>query len=284
MSHQVILSHKQVVPLLKAHQEGRRVVATSLELGISKVEVVIESDHAVLAPGITLSLDIIEEIARDRNACFLVEKGRGRKTRRFSEHINLFYSLFPTDSAPTLMISGIPMHRIEDANPWLDSQSKVQALGRLSGQVLDTCTGLGYTAVLAATRPASVTTVELDPMVLELARLNPWSKDLLVNPRIRQIVGSIVEEIDDFGNDKFSYIIHDPPMVGLAGDLYSGDFYRELHRVLRPKGRLLHYAGDPQSKLGRSTARGVARRLRAAGFSAVKSRDEAFGLVALKTA
>lgn len=166
MSQYVILSHKQVVPLLKAHQEGRRVAATSLGLGISKVEVVIESDHAVLAPGITWSLDIIEEIARDRNACFLVEKGRGRKTQRSSEHTNLFCSLFPTDSAPTLMISGIPMHRIEDTNPWLDSQSKVQALGRITGQVLDTCTGLGYTAVLAATRPASVTTIELDPVVL----------------------------------------------------------------------------------------------------------------------
>ena len=169
----MILSHKQVVPPLKAHQEGRRVVATSLDLGISKVEVVIESDHAVLAPGITLSPDIIDEIARDRNACFLVEKGRGRKTQRFSEHTNLFYSLFPTDSAPTLMISGIPMHRIKDTNPWLDSQPKVEALGRISGQVLDTCTGLGYTAVLAATRPASVTTVELDPVALELARLDP---------------------------------------------------------------------------------------------------------------
>lgn len=100
MSQYVIPSHKQIVPLLKAHQERRRVLATSLDLGISKVEVVIESDHAVLAPGITLSLDIIEEIARDRNACFLVEKGRGRKTQRFSEHTNLFYSLCPHRFGP----------------------------------------------------------------------------------------------------------------------------------------------------------------------------------------
>lgn len=284
MSDHVIISHRQVVPLLKAHQEGRHVVATSLDLGISEVEVVIESDHAVLGPGITLSVEMMEEIGRDRNACFLVNSGKARKIQTFSEHTNLFYSLLPTNSAPTLMISGIPMHRIKDTNPWLDSQSKVQALGRISGRVLDTCTGLGYTAILAARQAASVITVEVDPVVLELARLNPWSKELFSDPKIRQIVGSIVEEIGDFGNDMFSYIIHDPPTIGLAGDLYSGGFYRELHRVLRPRGRLFHYTGDPGSKLGRNTARGVARRLREVGFAKVQPKDQAFGLLAYRGA
>jgi predicted methyltransferase len=284
MSDQVILSHRQAAPLLKAHQQGRRVATTSLDLGISEVEAIIESDHVVLAPGITLSLDIMEEIAQDENACFLVESGKARKIRKFSEHTNLFYSLLPTDSAPTLMVSGIPMHRIKDTNPWFDSQSKLQALGRISGQVLDTCTGLGYTAILAGARAASVITVELDPVVLKLARLNPWSSELFSSPEIRQIVGSVVEEIEGFGGEVFSHIIHDPPTMSLAGDLYSGDFYRELYRVLRPKGRLFHYTGDPNSKLGRNTARGVARRLREVGFTTVKPKDEAFGLVVYKTA
>lgn len=269
---------------MEAHQEGRHVAIASLDLGMSEVEVVIESGYVMLAPDITLSFDMLEAIARDRNACFLVEKDMVRKMQMFSERTNLFYSLFPTDSAPTLMVSGIPMHRIKDTNPWLDSQSKVWALGRISGQVLDTCTGLGYTAILAARKAESVITVELDPAVLELARWNPWSRELFNNPKIRQIIGSILEKIDDFGNSVFSNIVHDPPTIGLAGDLYSGDFYRELYRVLRPRGRLFHYTGDPSSKLGRNTARGVARRLREVGFAKVQSRDEAFGLIVYKSA
>jgi predicted methyltransferase len=283
MSDQVILSHRHVLPLLQAHQSGRHVATTSLDLGMSEVEVIIASDHVVLVPDTTLPLDLLRQIAQDQNACFLVESGKARKIREFSEHASLFYSLLPTDLAPTLMVSGIPMHRIKDTNPWLDSQSKVQALGRISGRVLDTCTGLGYTAILAAAKAASVITVELDPAVLELARLNPWSRELFDNPKIHQIIGSIVEEIEGFGDEMFSYMIHDPPTMSLAGDLYSGGFYRELYRVLRPKGRLFHYTGDPNSKLGRNTARGVAQRLREVGFAAVKPKDEAFGLAAHKT-
>jgi predicted methyltransferase len=282
MSDQVILSHRHVLPLLKAHQSGRHVATTSLDLGMSEVEVIIQSDHVVLAPGIPLSFDLIRQIAQDQNACFLLESGKARKIQEFSEHASLFYSLLPTDLAPTLMVSGIPMHRIKGTNPWLDSQSKVQGLGRISGQVLDTCTGLGYTAILAAVKAPSVITVEVDPAVLELARFNPWSRKLFDNPKIHQIIGSIIEEIEGFGDEMFSHIIHDPPTMNLAGDLYSGGFYRELYRVLKPAGRLFHYTGDPSSRLGRNTARSVAQRLREVGFGKVKPRDEAFGLIAYK--
>jgi predicted methyltransferase len=271
MSQQVILSRRQVRPLLEAQQRGEGVAITSLDLGLSEAEVVIRSDHIVLAPGITLSLDVVREIAQGQKACFLVEEAGVRTIQRFSEHTNLFYSLLPTDSAPTLMVSGIPMHRIKDTNPWLDAQSKIKVLGRMSGQVLDTCTGLGYTAIMAARQADTVVTVEVDPAVLELARLNPWSGELVSNPRIRQIIGDIVQEVEGFGQDAFSFIIHDPPTMRLAGDLYAGDFYREVFRVLKPKGRLFHYIGDPSSKLGRTTARGVVRRLREAGFAKVTS-------------
>lgn len=282
MSQWIVLSHVQVAPLLKAQGEGRGVAITSLDLGLSEVEAVIEADGAVLAGEVVLPWHAVEEIAQDRNACFLLEDHEVSRIQAFSEHTNLFYSLLPTESAPTLMISGVPMHRIKGTNPWLDSLSKLGALGRISGQVLDTCTGLGYTAILAAGAASSVVTVELDPVVLELASLNPWSGELFDNPQIRQVVGDVVEEIQEFADDSFSCVIHDPPTIGLAGDLYSGEFYGELHRVLRPRGKLFHYTGDPRSKLGRNTARGVARRLGEAGFTRVKPRDEAFGLVGFK--
>ncbi len=282
MNEWIVLSHVQVAPLLRAQREGRGVATTSLDPGLSEVEAALEADRVVLAGELILPRHALEEIAQDRNACFLVEDHEVSRIQAFSEHTNLFYGLLPTESAPTLMISGVPMHRIKGTDPWLDSRSKLQALGLISGQVLDTCTGLGYTAILAAREASSVVTVELEPVVLELAGLNPWSGKLFNNPKIRQVVRDVVEEIQEFADDLFSCEMHDPPTIGLAGDSYSGNFYGELHRVLRPRGKLFHYTGDPRSKLGRNIARGAARRLREVGFTEVKPRDEAFGLVGFK--
>ena len=77
-------------------------------------------------------------------------------------------------------------------------------------------------------------------------------------------------------------IIHDPPSFSLAGDLYSGTFYRQLFRVLKRGGRLFHYIGDPNSKASGGVTRGALRRLQEAGFARVVRRPEAFGVVAYK--
>jgi predicted methyltransferase len=146
--------------------------------------------------------------------------------------------------------------------------------------VLDTATGLGYTAIEAARTAERVITIELDPAGLEIARQNPWSRALFDNPRIEQIVGDAFEEVRCLPDLLFSRVIHDPPALSLAGELYSGAFYRELHRVLRRNGRLFHYIGDPESASGRNTTRGVLRRLQEAGFTRVARRPEAFGVVA----
>jgi len=150
------------------------------------------------------------------------------------------------------------------------------------GRVLDTATGLGYTAIAAAQTAEYVVTIELDPAALEIARLNSWSRALFDNPKITQIVGDSFEEIGELGEATFSRVIHDPPAFNLAGDLYSGEFYRQLFRVLRPGGRLFHYIGDLESKSGRVVSKGVVRRLQEAGFSRVVRRPEAFALVAYK--
>ena len=148
------------------------------------------------------------------------------------------------------------------------------------GRVLDTATGLGYTAIEAAKTAEHVITVEVEPAVLEVARSNPWSQTLFENPKITQLVGDIVERIQEFEEETFARIIHDPPAFSIGGDLYSGAFYRRLFRVLRRGGRLFHYIGDLKSKSGRTVVRGAMRRLREAGFSRVVRRPEAFGLVA----
>ena len=102
------------------------------------------------------------------------------------------------------------------------------------------------------------------------------------NPKITQVVGDVYDEIETFQDQAFDRIIHDPPAFNLAGDLYSGAFYRELFRVLRRRGRLFHYIGDLESKSGRVVSRGAVRRLQEAGFTRIVRRPEALGLVAYK--
>jgi hypothetical protein len=150
--------------------------------------------------------------------------------------------------------------------------------------VLDTCTGLGYTAIEASKHPnvAHVTTIELDPAALQICRDNPWSQALFDNPKITQVVGDSFDEIVSFPDSAFSRIIHDPPYFSLAGDLYSLEFYQQACRVLTRNGRLFHYIGDPESKSGRSATAGVIRRLEQAGFRRVDRAPRAFGVVASK--
>jgi predicted methyltransferase len=81
---------------------------------------------------------------------------------------------------------------------------------------------------------------------------------------------------------RFMRVIHDPPAFSLAGDLYSGEFYRELYRVMRNRSLLFHYIGDPESKSGRSMTAGVIRRLEQAGFRQVRRVPRAFGVIAVK--
>jgi hypothetical protein len=245
-------------------------------------EVKLEVDRAAFPDGQWLPWPSLEEISRDESVCFLVEEGEAHKIQRFSESLGRFYSLMPTSGAPTLLVSGIPMHRIKGTDPRRDTLTKIRTLAPIGGRVLDTCTGLGYTAIEAARMAEEVITIELDPLVLEVARLNPWSRSLFTDHRIHQIVGDSFEEIQALADESFSRILHDPPMFNLAGELYSGECYRHLYRVLKRRGRMFHYIGDLDSRSGRNVARGVVRRLQESGFSRISRRPEAFGLVAYK--
>jgi predicted methyltransferase len=188
----------------------------------------------------------------------------------------------PTEGAPTMLISGIPMHRIKDTDPYRDTLSKIKTIAPITGQTLDTTMGLGYTAIEAAKTAGHVTTIELDPTVLEICRRNPWSQALFDNPRISRVIGDAYDEVEQWTDQSFARIIHDPPTFSLAGDLYSADFYGQLFRLLKAKGRLFHYIGDPKSKSGASVTRGVVRRLQAAGFGRIAPAPQAFGVVAYK--
>lgn len=276
----IIISHFQARPLLQARRDGWRKAAMSLDLGLSQVEVALDDEGVLLPGGRRLAWPEIERIAGDENACFTVEDGRPEKVQFYSEEFGRAYSLMPTAGAPTMLISGVPMHRIKGIEPHEDTLRKMRAVVPVRGRVLDTATGLGYTAIEAAKEADEVVTIELDPAALAVARLNPWSRALFDNPKIRQLTGDAFELVQTFADGSFDCVIHDPPVVSLAGELYSGAFYAQLLRVLRPGGRLFHYVGDPESRSGAGTTRGVIRRLQEAGFREIVRRPEAFGVVA----
>jgi len=277
----IILSHFQAAELLQARSAGQATTSISLDLGLTTTEATLTPDRLILSEAIVTWNDV-EEIARHDTACFVVEDNRAKQIRGFSELTGRVYGLMPTESAPTMLISGLPMHRIKNTNPHQDTLAKIKAIAPINGRVLDTCTGLGYTAIEAAKTAEQVITIELDPTAQEIARFNPWSRSLFDNPKIIQHIGDAFDEIQNFADGLFSCIIHDPPMLSLAGDLYSGEFYAECRRVLRRSGKLFHYIGDPDSRSGARTTKGVMRRLQEAGFTRVVPKPQAFGLVAFK--
>lgn len=196
-----------------------------------------------------------------------------------------YYKLKPIspDRAPTLEINGIQMHRTVGTDPWSDAVRKVRTLGSLRGlKILEIGTGLGYTASAAAARGAGlVVTIEKDPNVLLLASMNPWSRGL-EDQRILIVLEDAVKALPRIPDHSFDRIIHDPPRIGVAEELYTADFYRELYRVLRPCGKMFHYTGEPGKHTGVSYLKGVKKRLSASGFVGVVWADEAKGFVASK--
>ncbi len=275
-----VLSHYQVSAISEARQAGQNSAAISLDLGLTQTSVQIHTDYISLPDDQQLTWSQLELISRNELTCYTISGGEIEKIQFYSDFQNRFYSLMPTLRAPTMLISGIPMHRIKDTDPHRDTLSKIRAVSPVVGPVLDTTMGLGYTAIEAAKAAEHVTTIELDPTVEEVCRRNPWSQGLFDNPKISRLIGDAYDVIEQFEDGSFSRIVHDPPMFSLAGDLYSADFYRQLLRVLKPRGRLFHYIGDPKSRSGSGVTRGVVRRLHEAGFQRVKPRPEAFGVVA----
>jgi predicted methyltransferase len=278
----LVLSYIQTQLLLEARRTGKHCVCITPDLGLTSVDISIEPDAVRFPNGEALDWDAIQEISASENSCFLVSDGTARKIQAFSELTNQLYSLMPTRRAPTMLISGIPMHRIKGTDPYRDTLEKIKTIKPIVGTALDTATGLGYTAIEAAKTADHVITVELDPVALEIARLNPWSQGLFENPKITQRIGDCFDVVQEFDDERFTRVIHDPPTLSLAGHLYSGEFYIELCRVLEPGGRLFHYIGDPESKSGRGITRGVKRRLGEAGFSRIARCPRAFGVVAYK--
>jgi uncharacterized protein len=278
----VILSSKQADILLQAKLSGESRVEISPDLGLTMIEAQIESEGVLFPAGQVLSWANAAKISKSNVGCFQLLEDGMHKIQVFSQVTQRLVSLMPTDGAPTMLLAGFPMHRIKGIEPMQDTRNKIRALNPHGGKALDTTTGLGYTAIELAKHVPRVTTIELDPAVEEVARLNPWSRALFQNPMIERLIGDAYDVVENLEESLFNWIIHDPPTFSLAGDLYSRDFYQKLWHVLKPGGKVLHYVGDLKSRSGRSVGDGVVQRLKDVGFTQVKRSYNAFGIVASK--
>src|SRR5690606_5323478 len=108
----------------------------------------------------------------------------------------------------------------------------VRALGKMQGRVLDTTTGLGYAVIEAARLASEVVTIEIDPAARKMAEENPWSRELFSLPNIQLLMGGSHDLLPSFADGEFSAILHDPPAINVAGELYSLEFYKQAHRIL----------------------------------------------------
>ncbi len=282
MAYPIVLSYIQAEMLLSAKRQEKTSLEISPDLGITTVRVQLSEEGVEFPGGEWLKWLDIERIKKATTNCFILKEGGVQTIQTFSEYTNRACSLLPTKRTPSMLIAGFTMHKIVDIDPMQDTLKKIATIAPVTGRVLDTATGLGYTAIEAARTADQVTTIELDPGAQEIARLNPWSRNLFNNPKIKQVMGDAFEVVATFEDNSFERIIHDPPVFSLAGELYSGVFYQQLYRVLRRGGRLFHYIGNLESKSSGTVTRGALKRLQEAGFTHIARRPEAFGVVAYK--
>ena len=259
-----VLSQETIALLVSARNDGKPSVEASLDLGLTTEEVRL-GKAGVLLRGQRVKWDWLDRASRRERDVSVAKRGRLRSVSLKGEH---FYKLVPCPGgAPTLEIDGIHMHRVSRITPDQDARMKIGALGFMKcSRVLDTCTGLGYTAIESVEAGACrVVTVERDPNVLYVARFNPWSRGLS-DPRIQVVAGDCAEVIKK-RRSFFDFIVHDPPRLALAGDLYSARFYSDAFDALKPGGKMLHYVGEPGQRFrGKRIASGVKGRLASAGF------------------
>lgn len=277
----ILISKYQAEKIKAAMKFRQQTCKTSLDLGITQIEVKIVSGHAILDKELSISEAQIDKIIKNDTSVFLITDKGIEKIQIFSEETNKFYKLMPTGykSPPTLEISGIRMHLTKDMNPHEDTKNKISCISPVSGRILDCNMGLGYTAIMASEK-AQVDTCEIDPNVIEIARFNPWSSRLFLG-NIKIHNQDVFEKIKDFKDCSFDAIIHDPPSFKLSVHLYSKEFYSQLYRVMKPKGKLYHYTGMPGSKArGMDIMASTSKKLADSGFRQISMKHR--GIIAIK--
>jgi predicted methyltransferase len=232
------------------------------------------------------SRDGLTNYLSDANFLYAERNGKMHRLDLFDKH---YYKLRLYNGVPILEIDGLRMQLVKDFDTPLDyAKEVVKGLvvgSKKSAQVLDTCMGLGYTAIEASKHEnvASVITCEYAEPVITLAKWNPLSESLFEKDgKITVIQGSIAERIRKMPSSSFDFIIHDPPRFSHAPDLYSLEFYKELFRVSKKGARIFHYVGTLGAKKGKHIEAGASQRFSEAGFCRIRYVRRLQGIFASK--
>lgn len=260
----------------------------SLDLGLSFSKVAIKDGFAHIADQ-KVPLD---ELKRAREEfCYIIKDGHAEKLAFFSDETRLYYKLLPTRDWPTVALSSTPMHRHTRIGPKEDTMLKIRAVSPVKGRVLDTCCGLGYTAIMAlksSKDSVEIHTFERDNSMLLMASMNPYSQKLFSGMAEKKIIlheEDVCAGIKRFPNGYFDRIIHDPPTPKRSPELYFESFCSELHRVLKSGGLMYFYCPAPgklRKTNGPEFSAKVLEKLRIVGFRKAEYDARSSGIRAVK--
>jgi uncharacterized protein len=257
-----------VVAVERAVLERKQSVSISLDLGLSKQTLELEHGLVIAPNGDELSMPALK---KDEKVCFFFD-GEFKRIRFMGEQTGMIYELVETAGRPMLKVSATPFHK------W-DFIKRIEA-DAPKGVVFDAGTGLGYTAIAAAKTAKKVITVEVDPHVIQVQLLNPWSRDL-EKPNVEQVHRDVLEYLRTCKDHTFDVVILDGGIPRTSGLFFSQDNYNQARRVLKRGGTLYHYLPDKGQQRGRDFPAEVIARIKKAGFSKVQRFKEQNYVVAV---
>ncbi len=278
----LLFTKKTIEKIIRNQKLGVFDFFTSSDLGRSETRAIIKQGILSI-DNQNVDLSSIKRLKED--TIYFIQDKKFKPLILFSEKTNKVYKLIPTRDYPSFTIAGSPMHQITFSTPKKDTESKVKLFGRIDKNsiALDTCFGLGYSAIELSKRCKEVYSFEKDEIVLKIAKINPYSSEAFKSDKIKLKQEDVFSGIKNFPENYFDIILHDPPTFTISPELYSREFYSELHRVLKNKGLLYHYTPRPgNKKLKRDFPNEVKKRLADSGFIILKYSDIAQGFICRK--
>lgn len=294
-----------VQEISEAMKAGLSFVELSLDLNLSRDRFAIKGDCLVLDKSWEIDIKDLMPVGSSRQKVFALSR---EGLVPIEVRADGYYKLVPTDTVPTLEINGIKMHRSKDIDPFVDAREKTKLVVKPGDHVLDTCGGLGYSAVFALKAGAKrVVSTEKSRPVIQIRCQNPWLmaagnapdstrvglpqvglSPVGLSPvdaaRIDWVHADITHHIPTLADLSFDSVIHDPPrFTSATGELYGKQFYTQLFRVMKPSSRLFHYTGSPK-KINHQDRfiKNAIKRLEQVGFSKVVFNERLQGIHALK--
>jgi uncharacterized protein len=254
-------------------------VVLSCDLNLTEIRLHIDGEVLLLDDGATVSLQQLETIKKQKKRIYVHD---GCQLRLLEIRNTAYVKLVPTDTAPFLETSGVKLHISKGICPFVSASHMAEMVVKKGDLVLDTCSGLGYSAIRSVELGSKQTvTVEINADIMRLRTKNPWSQGLYQHDAIIQKHMDSGDFIKTCEDGSFNSVIHDPPRFSLAGELYGYDFYKQLKRVLKKRGQLFHYTGNPHTeKNGNRFVSGVTKRLYDAGFKKVVPKKALMGVQA----